>query len=251
MNVVAYIRVSTDEQASEDKFGFDAQREAIRKYCEKEGHTILRWYQDEISGTSKRRPGFDEIVYGGAQNPPIEAVVVARMDRIARDVNVFFSYKLRLLEKDIKLVTVDQDFGNLGVLAPMLETFIITAAAIEREAITARTSAGRKIKADQGGYSGGRPPFGYKAFGHSLVIDGREAECVKKIFELSDDGMPIRKIIAELNECGYTTRTGAEFAPSSIKAILDNRMLYLGYYKYGKDSGWVKGVHEPILKTED
>ena len=251
MNVVAYTRVSTDGQIGEDKFGLEAQKEQIKEYCEKEGHTILRWYTDEGESGAKYRPGFDEIVYGDITNPPFEAVVVAKSDRVARDINVYFYYQGALLRKNIQLISITEDFGQYGIFANMFKAFTLTCAEMERDNINKRTSAGRKIKADKGGYSGGRPPFGYKAFGHSLIIDEREAECVREIFEMSDDGMPIRKIISVLTEDGYTTRTGAEFAPSSIKAIVDNRMLYLGYYRYGKDSEWVKGVHEPILKTED
>ncbi len=32
-NVVAYIRVSTDGQLGDDKFGLEAQREQIIEYC--------------------------------------------------------------------------------------------------------------------------------------------------------------------------------------------------------------------------
>ena len=51
MNVVGYLRVSTDEQGADDKFGLDAQREKIQRYCDKNGMRIVKWYQDKISGT--------------------------------------------------------------------------------------------------------------------------------------------------------------------------------------------------------
>ena len=82
MNVVAYVRVSTDGQLGEDKFGLDAQREQIIEYCAKNDMNILKWYSDEGESGAKCRPGFDEIVYGDVTNPPYEAVVVAKSDRI-------------------------------------------------------------------------------------------------------------------------------------------------------------------------
>ena len=90
MNVVAYIRVSTDGQCGEDKFGLDSQRKIISEYCKKNDMLVTRWYTDEGESGAKERPGFDEIVYGKVTNPPYEAVVVAKSDRVARDINVYF-----------------------------------------------------------------------------------------------------------------------------------------------------------------
>ena len=87
MNVAAYIRVSTDGQCGDDKFGLDVQKQIINEYCAKNGMTILRWYMDEGESGAKERPGFDEIVYGEVSNPPTEAVIVAKSDRVARDIN--------------------------------------------------------------------------------------------------------------------------------------------------------------------
>ena len=39
-NVVAYIRVSTDGQVGEDKFGLEAQREQIIDYCRRNDMNI-------------------------------------------------------------------------------------------------------------------------------------------------------------------------------------------------------------------
>lgn len=72
-NVVAYIRVSTDGQTGEDKFGLDVQREQIEEYCRKNDMNIVRWFSDEGESGAKYRPGFDEIVYGEVNNPPLRS----------------------------------------------------------------------------------------------------------------------------------------------------------------------------------
>lgn len=46
-NVIGYIRVSTDGQASDDRYGLEAQREDIIKYCKANDLNIVRWYSDE------------------------------------------------------------------------------------------------------------------------------------------------------------------------------------------------------------
>jgi DNA invertase Pin-like site-specific DNA recombinase len=247
-NVVAYIRVSTDGQCGDDKFGLDAQREQIIAYCAKNDMNILKWYTDEGESGAKERPGFDEIVYGEVSNPPYEAVVVAKSDRVARDINIYYYYKMLLIKKEVKLISIAEDFGQFGVFASMLEAFTLCVAEMERENITKRTSGGRKMKASKGGYSGGRPPYGYTPLNGKLVIVPEEAEVVKFVIESKDKGMTYQTICDALNGEGKTNRSGTKFSISTLQVIIDNKPLYQGMYRYGKDSEWVEGEHEPILK---
>lgn len=248
MNVIAYLRVSTDGQLGDDKFGLEAQRQQIREYCGIHNMTIVQEVRDEGESGAKERPGFDEIVYGEISNPPIEAVVVAKSDRVARDINVYFYYKMLLRKKDIKLISIAEDFGQFGVFANMLEAFTLCVAEMERENINKRTSGGRKIKSSNGGYSGGQAPMGYKVQNGELVINEEEAEVVRKIFEWRDKGATLMGIVDELNEEGYHTRKGNKFVISTVQSIVNNRKTYEGWYHYGKGGEWVKGQHEAILK---
>ena len=248
-NVVAYIRVSTDGQIGEDKFGLEAQREQIVEYCGRNDMNIIKWYSDEGESGAKYRPGFDEIVYGEVTNPPCEAVVVAKSDRVARDINVYFYYQGALLRKNIELISITEDFGQFGVFANMLKAFTLTCAEMERDNINKRTSAGRSVKSSKGGYSGGRPPYGYKAANHNLEIVPEEAEIVKTVFQMKDgEGKTYKSICDHLNSLGKTNRSGTRFSISTIQVIYENKKVYQGFYRYGKNAEWVKGVHEPILK---
>ena len=248
-NVVAYIRVSTDGQCGDDKFGLDVQREQIIEYCAKNDMNILKWFTDEGESGAKEREGFDEIVYGDVANPPYEAVIVAKSDRVARDINVYYYYKMLLIKKDIKLISIAEDFGQFGVFASMLEAFTLCVAEMERDNINKRTSSGRKVKASKGGYSGGRPPFGYTPLNGKLVIVPEEAEVVRFVIESKENGKTFQTICDALNEMGKTNRSGTKFSISTLQVILDNKPLYQGMYRYGKDSEWVEGEHEPILNN--
>lgn len=247
MKIVGYVRVSTDGQCGEDKFGLDVQKKQISDYCAANGHTILKWFCDEGESGAKERPGFDEIIYGEVTNPPYEAVIVAKSDRVARDINVYYYYKMMLLKKNIKLISIAEDFGQFGVFSSMLEAFTLCVAEMERDNINKRTSAGRKVKASKGGYSGGRAPMGYKVQNGELVINTKESPTVLRIFELRDAGMTLAGIAGKLNDEGYTTRNGKTFVVSTVQSITNNRKTYEGYYRYGKSGKWVKGRHEPLL----
>ena len=213
---------------------------------------IIRWYEDKGESGAKERPGFDEIVYGDVSNPPFESVIVAKSDRVARDIEVYYYYKMLLRKKEISLISITEDFGKFGVFSDMLESFTLCVAKMERENINKRTSAGRSIKAAQGGYSGGRTPFGYKAENHKMVIVPAEAEIVKTVFRMKDDeGKTYKAVCDYLNSKGFVNRSGTKFSISTIQVIYENKKVYQGFYKYGKQSDYVKGVHEPILKPEE
>lgn len=247
-NVVAYIRVSTDGQCGEDKFGLDVQRQTIQEYCDKNGCNIMKWFVDEGESGAYERGGFDEIVYGEVANPPYEAVIVAKSDRVARDINVYYYYKMLLKKKDIKLISIAEDFGQFGAFASILEAFTICVAELERENINKRTSGGRKVKAARGGYSGGKAPMGYKVENKQLVINPEEVPVVEFIFERKFAGKTMLSTVDALNEAGYKTRNGKPFVISTVQSIWNNESTYRGMYKYGKDGEWVQGEHEPILK---
>lgn len=248
---VAYMRVSTDGQAGEDAFGLDAQRAQILEYCEANDIMIVDWFVDEgVSGADVCKPGLDEIVAGAVTNPPVELLITAKSDRISRKVEYYYAYKIKLQDVGIQIVSVAEDFGRENMFAPILEALVAAMAEVERNMITARTSGGRKVKASRGGYSGGRTPYGYAVDKNikGMVINEEQAKVVRLIFEMKKNGSTYQQIVDELNRRGYTNKSGGKWAISSVQVILGNEQTYRGMYKYGANSEWVKGVHEPILK---
>lgn len=244
-DVVAYIRVSTEGQV--EKYGLDAQKEDILAYCAGHNMRVVEWYRERgVSGAKEERPEWDRLMYGEITNPPISAVVVAKNDRVARDINIYYYFKMQLQKKGIELISVAEDFGQFGVMAHFLEAFTMCVAEMERENITKRTLAGRRMKASTGGYAGGRPPYGYKSVEGVLVKDEREAECVKRVFLLrgSRTRHTLQDIADMINEAGYRTQKGKEFNVSAIQNILKHEALYKGQLKYGEA---YQGTHEPIL----
>lgn len=246
MRVVGYLRVSTDGQTGEDRFGLDSQRESIEVFCGKKGYEIVAWYVDEgISGAKEDRPEFNRILQGDIPSG-VEAVVVAKSDRVARDVYIYFAYKNELRKKGLQIISVAEDFGELGAYSVILDAMLAAIAEVERMNINARTSGGRKQKASKGGYSGGKVPYGYRSEGHNLVIDPEEARVVREVYEYRDKGYSYRSIISLLEQEGSVPRSGGQFNVSTIHSILSNENTYRGLYRYG-GSEWVKGEQEAII----
>lgn len=251
-NVVAYCRVSTDGQAGEDKFGIDSQKNIIMKYCAEHGMQISDWYIDEgESGVKESRPALDELLFGEVKNPPVEAVIVAKSDRVAREIKLYFYYMMLLEKRKIELISATEEVVNDDTgLGNVYKSLMLFVAEQERMNIMKRTSGGRKIKAARGGYSGGRPPYGYKSVDGVLTIVPEEAEVVRYVIAAKERGETFQSICDKLNSEGKTNRSGTKFSISTLQVIIDNKPTYCGMYRYGKDSEWIKGQHEPILKNE-
>ena len=62
IRAAAYIRVSTERQAEEDRVSLGEQSKDIATYCLDKGYTVVKEYQDVGSGASKRRQGFQQLL---------------------------------------------------------------------------------------------------------------------------------------------------------------------------------------------
>ena len=89
MKLVAYLRVSTDAQA-EHGLGLDVQGHAITGWAKTNGHKVTFWTSDEgVSGSNglDTRVGLLDAI-AGLQDKRVAGLVVYRLDRLARDLNL-------------------------------------------------------------------------------------------------------------------------------------------------------------------
>ena len=244
---VGYCRVSTSGQAEDDKYGLSVQKEEITKYAKEHGYRIVQWCEDVVSGVSDEKPSWDKILFGmDVVNPPFEAVIVFKSDRVSRDIKQYFYYLFLLEKKNVNLISVNEDFT--GDFANIYRAIILYCAEQERKNIAIRTSYGRKQKALHGGFAGGRASLGYDVQNGQLVINEKEAIIIKEIFKMADDNVPQIRIAEYLNAQGWRGKGGTAFNQPKVHYILDHKKFYQGYIKYGgKKAQWVKGVHTPII----
>lgn len=257
IKAIGYCRVSTDNQVGPDKYGIETQKNEIQAYCDKNGIELMQWFVEEgISGADddKNRPELSKILNGAIENPPIQAVIVSKNDRLSRKMENFFGFKYMLKRNNIDVISVAEDFGEAGIYKPVYEAISAAFSELERTFITMRMSGGRATKAAKGGYAGGKAPYGYTAVKGSkrLVVNEDEAVMVRRIFELREkENFTMKDICAVLKKEGYKTRSNGDFQISTVQYILGNRLVYEGKYKYGKNTEYVDGQHEPILKQGD
>lgn len=225
MKLVAYLRVSTDRQA-EEGFGLDAQRDAVRKWARTNGHRVVVWTSDEgVSGSNgiDTRRGLLEAL-NAIEDRQADGLIVARLDRLARNLTVqegtlakvwnlggtVFSVDLGEVAQD------DPDDPVRTALRQMVGVF----AQLERGMIAARLRAGRRQKAEQGGYAYGAPPFGFRAEDGELVPDAIEQETIRRAVDLRNEGKSLRAIGAALESEGRRPRRSERWHPRTIGAVL-------------------------------
>jgi DNA invertase Pin-like site-specific DNA recombinase len=216
VNVVAYLRVSTDRQA-EQGTGLDVQADAIERWAKVGGHEVVEWYRDEaVSGTM----AFEERVALGAALEALKAgtaggLVVYRLDRLARDLVIQEQLLAELRRLGATLFSTSAAENELLVDDPddptrkLVRQVLGAVSEFERSMITLRMRTGRQRKAEQGGYAYGAPPFGQAAASRSLRVDDAEQEVVELIGRLREEGQSLRAIARTLDETGVPSKRGA------------------------------------------
>jgi site-specific DNA recombinase len=243
-----YLRVSTEGQIGEDRFGLEAQREAVEAYAKAEGYEVAEWYVDEaVSGATLDRPELTRLLNDAGGK--FAFVLVAKMDRLARDLMAQLWIEKELLRGNVELISVAEPFRGQDPANVLFRQVIGAFAQFERARIAERMAGGRKQKARGGGYAGGGAPIGYTAEKGAkvLALDAEKAETVRRLFELREEcpGASLAALAGMMNAEGLTTAQGAIWRKAQVKRVLDRREFYAGTYTYAGIEA--EGKHEAII----
>ena len=154
---VGYVRVSTDMQAA-DGLSLDAQRAAIKSYCESLGLRLLQIHEDVESGGKADRKGLARALATNA-----DVVVVLKFDRLSRSIKHFCDlYETHFADGTKELVAIREAIRLDSALGRALVSILLVFAQMERE------SCGERVKEAIGhirgtGYHFGKAPYGSKA----------------------------------------------------------------------------------------
>jgi len=229
--IIAYCRVSTDNQKEEGTI--ELQVEAIKDYCKSRDLELVEIFKDEgISGGLENRPALADLFSFLEEVKDIDAVVIFKLDRLARDLYIQEHIIKKLEALNVGLISTKEP--NLASDDPMRKAFrqfMGIVAELEKSFITMRLSGGRINKAKKGRYAGGGVAIGYKSEGKELVISGEEAEIVKNIYKLRRGRKGLREIARTLNENNIPTARGGKWYAGTVKYILENP-IYKGVLEY-------------------
>lgn len=247
-----YIRVSSQGQA--DNESYDVQRKGILEYCEAHNVPTPKLIYDVSSAKNSifqfslagdktnhspvsPRPLLLQLIHHLEHMDERKAryLIVWKLDRLSRHPLDQELILRRMWDKGVTVhSTAPAEADTLVDSGPtddpqrdFFRRIMAAVASFERAMISMRTTAGRHNKAARGGYSGGRPPFGYATEDKELVIDEQEAEVVRYIFQLRIEyGLNSARIAAKLNESGDLGR----WSRQKVARLVRYENMYRGKY---------------------
>lgn len=206
--VVAYVRVSTDEQVNSGA-GLEAQRTAITAEAARRGWTIVSWHADEgISGGKgiEYRPGLAGAV-AAVELGEAAGLLAAKLDRISRSVLDTAKLMERARRGGWELVTCDLAIDTSTPAGEATASMMAVFSQLERRLISQRTREALAVKRAQG-VRLGRPS--------ALPVD-----VVQRCATERKAGASFAKIAAGLNADQVpTAQGGAKWHPATVRAVL-------------------------------
>jgi DNA invertase Pin-like site-specific DNA recombinase len=187
---------------------------------------VVLWTSDEgVSGSAGLdvRDGLLDAL-NAIEEGPASGLVVYKLDRLARSLTVQEGTLARIWSMGGSVFSVDlgevpQDDPDDPMRTAMRQ-MVGVFAQLERGMIAARLRAGRKLKAERGGYAGGGVPLGYQSVDGELVVHESESETRTRIFELRGQGLSLRAIAHVLAQEGRATKKGCRWHPETIRLVL-------------------------------
>ena len=232
---VAYLRYSSENQ---QETSIEYQDAAIMQYCERNHLIMINKYIDRAqSGTTSKRHAFRQMLSDAKSQPGWSQILVYNFSRFSRNVIDSITYSSELLSYGITLVSITE--GSIVNATPgetLLRnvTFAINQYTSDQTAV--QSLLGQKAQARKSKHCGGIPPLGYDLDAEGkLIINEREAEVVRKIFQMYLDGVSYQQMAKTLNQSGYQTKTGRPFQKNSFYEIL-KREKYAGIFTWNKSS---------------
>ena len=207
MEIIGYVRVSTDEQADSGA-GLAAQRAAIEAEAARRGWQLVAIHEDagasgkSLNGRSGLTAALAAIEAGEASG-----LVVAKLDRLSRSLLDFAGLMERSQRKGWALVALDLGVDTSTPSGEMMASVLAIFAQFERRLIGQRTRDALAVKKAQG-----------VQLGRPRTMPGTIRE---RIRHEREQGCSLTAIAAGLNADGIgTAQGGSRWYPSTVRATL-------------------------------
>lgn len=249
--VILFVRVSTAGQRLE------SQEDLLRKAALADGYKesdfiIIGKKESAIKLSEEEREGLNELK-SVLEKEAIDCIYIAELSRLSRQPKILYSIRELLFQKRIQLKCLNPQFSLLTEDCSKYDStaniiFSLFGVMAEQEMIEKkeRFARGKQRKALEGKYNGGAIPFGYcvdKEQDNLIVINDKEAEIVRLIFDLYEAGFSQPKLAKEMRERGHHHVT-----ISMINNILNNPS-YCGIKRKSAGATYER-AYPPVISKE-
>ena len=248
VRAVAYLRVSTEEQARMNgagtAFGLEVQRDQIIAWAARERRIIVGWHTDAgksgAAGLEVRLALADAMA--ALNEKQATELVVPELSRLSRDLALQELLLLEIRAAGGRLRSCDAEEDRLceegseddDPTRTLIRQVLGAVRAYERAAIRLRLMRGRARKQRAGGYIGGTLGYGLEVR-DGLVVPV-ESPVKDRLMELRDKGMAFELVAAYLNDEGLLREDGTLWSRKSTNRAF-NRWARLE----GREGAWPAG----------
>lgn len=256
-----YTRVSSDHGLDQEFSSLDNQREAAEAYIKSQAHEgwrcqLERYDDGGFSGGSLDRPGLQRLL-ADVRDRRFDIIVVYKVDRLTRSLADFAKLVELFDAHGVSFVSVTQAFNTTTSMGRLTLNVLLSFAQFEREVTGERIRDKIAASKKKGLWMGGVVPLGYRVAARKLIIEPREAELVRSIFERYLEAGSVPALQRALRSEGIVSRRrtlssgreigGTPFTNGPLSHLLRNR-VYLGEINH-KGSAH-PGEHQAIISCE-
>jgi site-specific DNA recombinase len=240
-----YIRVSTAKQG-EHGVSLQEQRDAIARYAQRFGLTIVAWFEERQTAAKGGRPVFTQML-ARLRRGDVDGVVMHKIDRSARNLKDWADLG-ELIDHGITVHFVNESLDlhtRGGRLSADIQA-VVAADYIRNLREEARKGFYGRLK--QGFYP--LPaPLGYLDRGKARVKepDPARAPLVRRAFELYATGRyNLFTLNAELHRLGLRNRRGGQVTRTGLSTLLNNP-FYIGLIQLRRTGETFQGAHPALV----
>lgn len=178
---IAIVRVSTSEQAMDERFSLPHQKKHIQDECERKGFTLVKTFEFVQSGArvmkaaSKER----EQILKYIEKNHVDAVVVHELDRLARNILDALLFVDELNRRKVVFVSVHDGFDTSTAQGQLQMQILAAFAEYFLKQLSAKVLGGMIERARQGKPMG-RIPYGYRIGPEGFEINEEQAQVVRR-----------------------------------------------------------------------
>lgn len=227
-----YVRVSTIMQLDKESRG--VQKNDLIRYCEDIlGIPDYEVFEDAgFSAGSTDRPDYQKMMRR-IRTGQFTHLLVWKIDRISRNIIDFTEMYQELHMLNVAFISLAEQFDTSSIVGQALLKMILIFAELERHNAAERSKAVLLSKAGAGEYTGFRIPFGYRRNPKTkeYSVEEPEANIIRKIFEMFDQGITVYAITKYLNSLPLAERIKEKWQMPTIERMLTN-ISYTGALRY-------------------
>lgn len=227
MKTVAYLRVSTDEQAKKG-VSLPDQEASIRAYCTMRGLDLVRIFREEGVRAGiplGKRPEGAHLVEMLAKKAGPRHVVAWKLDRLFRDAADALTWAKKWDQQKTALHIVDLGGAAVDTISAtgrFMFTMLAGAAEMEKNLIGERTREALRYKRDRREVYTAVLPLGFDQKAGKLIENRVEMKTVRKIQTMRAAGATLREIAAALGASKAPTKCGGKWHAVTIQKVLRN-----------------------------